>query len=289
VKKKIGFLDYYIDEWHANEYPKMLAASRWGDKFEVAFAWEETPAPGKRPLKKWCDDNHVTAAGSIEELTEKSDAIILLSPGWPEHHERLGGIPLSGGKPVYVDKPMADSFGAARRMFALADSHKTPVMSSSALRFGSHLQTQIAELKDNPVLFAASRGGGQIRGFINYGIHQIEMLVMALGPGASRVMQVFGPDSDIDVMITEYSDGRRGLLNRMPGLGFDLTGRRADGKEFRVAKFTDFFPNMIDNMMEFFMTGEPRIPRAQTLEAMRVFEAGITALRTPGEWVGCPV
>ena len=23
--KKIGFIDYYLDEWHANNYPRMIA------------------------------------------------------------------------------------------------------------------------------------------------------------------------------------------------------------------------------------------------------------------------
>lgn len=288
MKKKIGFLDYYIDEWHANEYPEMLAKSKWQDKFEVAYAWEEIQAPGKRSLKEWCRDNHVAEAGSIEELVEKSDAIVLLSPGWPEHHERLGKIPLVSGKPVYVDKPMSDSLQAAQRMFELADAHKTPVMSSSALRFSSHLQGKLGELQGNPVQFAASRGSGRIRGFINYGIHQIEILVMTLGTGASRVMQTYGPESDIDVLLIEYADGRRGLLNRMPGLAFELIGRCADKKEFKVGEFTDFFPNMIDSMMNFFNTGTPSIPREETLETVRIFDAGIRALEFPGKWIDVP-
>ena len=26
--KKIGFIDYYLDEWHSNNYPKMIPSSR---------------------------------------------------------------------------------------------------------------------------------------------------------------------------------------------------------------------------------------------------------------------
>lgn len=288
VKKKIGFLDRYIDEWHANEYPKLLANSSWKDEFEVAYAYEEIPADGKRDLRKWCGDNHVEAVSSIEEIVEKSDVIVLLSPGWPEFHERLSQVPLSSGKPVYIDKPMADSYAAAARMFAMADKHHTPVTSSSALRFGSQFQSQREGWKGNPVQFASVRGGGVIRGFVNYGIHQIELLVMALGTGASRVMQVYGKDSEIDLMLIDYPDGRRGVLNRMPNLGFELTGRCQDKAEFKASDFNDCFPRMIDNMMRFFATCESSIPRSETLEAMRIFEAGIKALETPGVWVDCP-
>ena len=36
MKKKIRFLDYYIDEWHANEYPKMPPNTHWNDEFEIS-------------------------------------------------------------------------------------------------------------------------------------------------------------------------------------------------------------------------------------------------------------
>ena len=28
--KKIGFIDYYLDEWHANNYPRMIAEASNG-------------------------------------------------------------------------------------------------------------------------------------------------------------------------------------------------------------------------------------------------------------------
>ena len=29
---KIGFIDYFLDEWHANNYPKFIA-QKFGDEF----------------------------------------------------------------------------------------------------------------------------------------------------------------------------------------------------------------------------------------------------------------
>ena len=293
MKKKIGFLDYYIDEWHANSYPGMLAASHWKDEFEIAYAWEEKPASevpgatGKQNLQKWCAARNISAVDSVQELVDKSDAIVLLAPGWPEYHEHLSKLLLSSGKPVYIDKPMTNSYMAAKRMFATADAHNTPIMSSSALRFEPHLKNQLKIFEDNPVRFASCRGSGKVRGFINYGIHQIEILVMLLGTGASRVMQAYDTDSDIDLMLVDYPDGRRGVLNRMPELDYEVIGCCKDHTEFRIDEFTDFFPNMIDNMMQFFATGEPTVPRNQTLETIRIFDAGIKALSAPGIWSNC--
>ena len=41
--KKIGFIDYYISEWHANSYPKWIeeANEALGTDYKVAYAWAE--------------------------------------------------------------------------------------------------------------------------------------------------------------------------------------------------------------------------------------------------------
>ena len=41
--KKIGFVDYYISEWHANNYPAWFkeANEKLGFDYEVAYFWAE--------------------------------------------------------------------------------------------------------------------------------------------------------------------------------------------------------------------------------------------------------
>ena len=41
--KKLGFIDYCLDEWHANNYPAMIADynSKNGTDYRVAYAWAE--------------------------------------------------------------------------------------------------------------------------------------------------------------------------------------------------------------------------------------------------------
>jgi hypothetical protein len=38
--KKIGFVDYYISEWHANNYPKWIeeACKKLGVEYKIAYA-----------------------------------------------------------------------------------------------------------------------------------------------------------------------------------------------------------------------------------------------------------
>ena len=130
--KKIGFIDLFIDEWHANNYPKWFAEAPSGKDFTVAAAWEKAPAGG-RPLAQWCEEMQIPAAKSLEALLEECDCFCVLAPSNPEVHEQLAELPLKSGKSVYIDKPFAPDKAAAERMFALASQHGTRMFSSSGV------------------------------------------------------------------------------------------------------------------------------------------------------------
>ncbi|HAH87034.1 MAG TPA: oxidoreductase, partial [Armatimonadetes bacterium] len=209
MKKKIGFIDYYIDEWHSNNYPRMISEGAYKDKFEVALAWEEITPEGKRPLDAWCREMGIGKAESIEQVVEECDCIVVLSPNNSERHEARGALPLKSGKPVYIDKPFAPSLKVAKRLFAKADKYGTPLMSSSALRFGSHLDNALKEIGTEQVKFASERGGGM--SFKVYCIHQLEIIAMTMGMGAKRIMQC--GNGSWELMTIDYGDGRRAAAN----------------------------------------------------------------------------
>lgn len=285
-KKKIGLIDHYIDEWHACNYPDMIARSRYGRDFEVAYAWEQAPAPGKRPLAAWCGDMGLVPCASIEETVARSDALFILAPTAPEHHERLAEAALKSGKPVYIDKPFCDTAAGAERMFALADLYGTPLTGFSALRFSASFTAMADGWRAAPPRFATARGGGAEGGFRNYGIHPVTMLAMCMGRGARRVMQLFGHGSGVDALMVEYPGGRRGVVTRTPQSPFELTG--AGAEEFSVRASENFFESSMDEVLRFFSGGPEPLGRAEILEAVRIYEAGLAAQASPGVWVDVP-
>ncbi len=279
--KKIGFIDYYIDEWHANNYPKMIRESSYKDKFEVALAWEDIKKEGKKSLDEWCREQNVGKAESLAQVVRECDCIVVLSPDNTEEHERLADLPLRSGKPVYIDKPFAPTLAAAKRLFAKAEKYATPMMSSSALRFGSALENAIKnEIAGEEVNFAAIQGGGV---FQIYAIHQIEMLVMLMGAGAQKVMQC-GTDAS-KLMLVDYGNGRRASINLIPGHPFRLSAQYGKDKCKVINEMPDFFPRFIEGMLKFFDTARPLIPRDQTLAIAALIEAGTKALAKPDKWV----
>ena len=85
--KKIGFVDLYISEWHANNYPAWIkdAAEKLALPYEVAYAYAEqevSPVDG-RTTDEWCEAFGVKKCESIDELCEKSDVIIVSLPPIP--------------------------------------------------------------------------------------------------------------------------------------------------------------------------------------------------------------
>ncbi len=285
MKKKIGFIDYYIDEGHANSYPTLIRDSSYGDRYEVSLAWQAISPPDKKSLKQWCEEQGGGAAESMEQVVAECDCLVVLSPDHPEEHEALADLSLGSGKPVYVDKPFATSLAAARRLSDRAKAHNTPLMSCSALRFSDTLQAILAdEVGKNDVHFVSTRGGGL---FHEYAIHQLEILVMALGVGARRVMQAGNADSD--VMLIDYADGRRGVINLMQAHPFQISIRHGQGQISLLPKIEGFFPRFVEGMLTFFETRESLVPEAELFEIAALLEVGHRALSVPDQWFDVPI
>ncbi len=273
--KKLGFIDLFIDEWHANNYPAWIKTARRGTEFELAYAWEKAPQNG-RPLEKWCADFGVTPLKSMEEVVEKSDAVFVLAPSNPEVHRELAEIPLKSGKPVFVDKPFAPSKADAEAMFELAAKHNTPLMSSSALRFS----TELDAYRNKPgTTYMETTGGG--RSFWEYSIHQIEMIVSVLGTGAKRIMQCGA--NDVEHMVIQYEDDRRASVTYTPNAPF-TTRLVHEGKMIVNPQCSDFFPILLSEILDFFATGKSPIATAQTTEIAALVAAGIKALEAKNVW-----
>lgn len=279
MKKKIGFIDNYIDEWHANNYPSMIKEHGKGE-FEIAMAWEKSSKTGGRDLAAWSKEFGVSPAGSIAEVVGKCDAICVLAPGNPELHEELADLPLKSGKPVYIDKPFAPDIATARRIFNLAEKHQTPVFSSSALRFASEILAAKSSLANEKIEFISVRGGG--RSFEEYGIHQLEMLVSLMGTGIRRIMSCGNGISSRHIIV-DYSDGRRATLTWMPNQNFGIA---VVGEKTSIIpeSLNNYFPNLIRALLEFFQTGIPPVPKEETIEIAAARSTCLAACQTPDKW-----
>ena len=80
---KIGFIDNFLSEWHANNYPDMIRANERARSLGMdvcyAYAKEEVSPYDGVTTDEWCRAHGVRRVGSVEELVDRSDCIAALA------------------------------------------------------------------------------------------------------------------------------------------------------------------------------------------------------------------
>jgi hypothetical protein len=277
--KKIGFIDYFLDEWHAEKYPEWIEEAS-GGQCKVAYAYGKIDSPSGASNSDWCAKKNIELLGSIEEVVEKSDYLIVLSPDYPEFHEELSQLPLRSGKPTYIDKTFATDRKTALALFELAHRHGTPMYSSSALRFA----TEYLETDRLGIETIASIGPGR---FENYSIHQIEPIVSLMKSAPRRLMSI-GTEISPAILIQFANDKQAEVRHFGWECPFSMTINYVSGNAKLIKAESDFFSVFIKNMLSFFETGKPAVDESETIAIITIIEYGIIAAKTPYQWVELP-
>ena len=278
--KKIGFIDYYISEWHADNYPQWIkdASEKMNEDFVVAFAWAELDKSlvDGVTTDEWCNKFNVERCNSIEELCEKSDYVLVLAPTNPETHLGYAKQVLKYKKNTYIDKTFAPDYATAKEIFDIAEKYGTKFFSTSALRFA----TELDEIKD--ALSVDVRGGGS--NIEEYIIRQIEMAVRVLKKSAVRVRIEDEGDNKYTCYV-DFGNDEISTLYFAQGTPFSLSANFKDGIAKNYPIESDFFVNLLSDILRFFVTGETSFDVKETLEVMKIREAVVKGVSNIGEWI----
>src|SRR5208283_2055273 len=131
-----------LDTSHAVEYPRRMqapdcpVASRVPDlraltclRFPSPFQAEQGQDERQAQLSGW----GVRTAADIADATREAAGIMLEINDPAQHLAWFTRVP-ELGKPVFIDKPLADTVAAGTRILGLARAHGTRVASCSPLR-----------------------------------------------------------------------------------------------------------------------------------------------------------
>lgn len=277
--KKIGFVDYYLSEWHANNYPAWIKAANeaLGTAYEVAYAWAELDTSPKDGITtgEWCEKFGATACITIEELCEKSDVILVLAPTDPDKHLPYAKAVLPFGKPTYIDKTFAPDTATAEEILAIAKKYQTPMFSTSALRYA----TELDEIAGSRRLAVTGSG----RTADEYIVHQAEIAVKVLGTGAKRVRAA--KMGLLSVFEIAYNDDRIATMTySQHALPFTVLSDGGDKPRWQQIK-SDFFAALLRDILRFYENGSVSFDTTETVEVMAVREAALKALDTPNTWI----
>lgn len=279
MSRKIGFVDYYISEWHANHYPEWIAQANevLGTDYQVAYAWAELDVSPLDNIStdQWCEKFGVERCATIEELCQKSDCIIVLAPSDPDKHLGYAQKVLPFGKRTYIDKTFAPDYATAKKIFDIAASHNTPFFSTSALRYA----TELKEISDVRSVIVTGNGSN----FEEYSIHMVEMAVMLLKDPAVRVKVESLARQRICRVQTQ--NGKDACLVYSPAANYMVMAQQENGKCRKQLVTSAFFVELLRTILEFFENGVQPFPAEQTLEVMRVRDALLAAEANDGQWM----
>lgn len=233
------------------------------------------------------DQFGVAIVDSPEAVAERSDGILLESVDGRAHLELFRRI-APYGKPVFVDKPFATTVADAKEIVRLARQHNVPLMSCSSLRYAAGLTEALEAAKeaDGPIIGVDCFGPTPLEevmpGLFTYGIHSVEMLYAAMGPGCVEVNTRSNADYDLAVGI--WQDGRIGTVrgNRKGNYRFGATIHRENCILYAdvSAHPKPYYASLLERVMEMFQTGVAPIPIEESLELIRFIEASNESAET---------
>lgn len=282
-----------LDTSHVTAFTSILNDPKNLDKFGVKIV---AGFPGGSPdlpdsanridgfTKTLKEKYKVEIVDSIEDLLKKVDVVFLESVDGRPHLKQAIPV-LKAGKKLFIDKPMAASLADVLMIFQLAAQHKTPVFSSSSLRYGS----AIAGIRKNPkkignVVGCFTYGPCPLEkthpDLFWYGIHGVETLFTVMGTGCQSVTRTHTKGAD--VVTGAWNDGRigtfRGVRDGSASYGAVVFG----GKGVYTAPGSGDYKALMEEACQFFKTGKAPVSAEETIEIFAFMEAADESKRNGG-------
>lgn len=276
--RSIGFLDYNLDNYHANVFVSLI------HKDLAARGWrvERCHAADEKSGRAWAEANGVRYAATLDDLRD-CDGFMILAPSNPEVHLDMARRLFRFGKPVYVDKTFAPDFATARKIFQLGDRHDVPVITSSALRCCASLDRVLKDLggRDTVRHMSAWSPG---RSFEEYAVHPIEMIVSVMGHAIRRVR--CDSDGAHHQFQFEYAGGRTAnvVLHLESKSHYQAVVSTRESSVHVDVNADPFFKDLCGLVLDFFEAGKEIIDRRQSLAIARVRDL-VSNRAARGRWL----
>lgn len=288
--KRVGIIG--LDTSHSIAFTKALNAEKpeaalKGYKVVAAYPYgSKTIESSFKRIAGYTEDMKklgVEIVDSIAALLKKVDVVMLETNDGRLHLEQALPV-LKAGKRLFIDKPIAASLKDTKAIFDASIKYKTPLFSSSSLRYAENL----ASMRDGSLLgkltgadtFSPASLESTHPDLLWYGIHGVEMLFTILGVGCESVVRVHHPDTD--VVVGTWADGRigtyRGLRAGKVGYGGTAFGEKGIAT---VGKYNGYTP-LLYEVINFFDTGIVPIAPEETTEIVAFIEAADESKRQNG-------
>ena len=287
---KLGIIG--LDTSHAVAFTKILNDPDnphhvKGAKVVAAFKGGSPDIPSSRDrvdryTKTLVEDFGVKLYPTIEAMCGKVDAVLLESVDGRPHLKQAKPV-IEAGLPLFIDKPVAGSLKDAIAIFDLAQKRKVPMFTSSSLRFAKGTLA-VRGGSIGKVTYCETHSPCSLEphhpDLFWYGIHGVESLFTALGPGCISVRR--GKTEDGKIKVTgKWTGDRTGVYREGKGFGGKAVGSKGESE---VGKF-DGYPPLIREIVTFLKTGDAPVTPEESIAIYAFMEAADESKRRGGEEV----
>ena len=208
----------------------------------------------------------------IATLLTKVDAVLLESVDGRPHLAQFREI-AKGGKPVFIDKPLASTLADARAIARVAKENNVRWFTSSSLRFSDGIPALRLEGLNGVIAW----GPGPMEAHHQldltwYGIHTVETLYALMGQGCVEVTRTFAADAE--VVTGKWKDGRVGTIRlHRPYSAFGATAFSLKVIKSSEKDFYTGYKGLLKEIVLFFQGGKAPVDEAETLEMFAFMDA----------------
>jgi predicted dehydrogenase len=226
----------------------------------------------------------VEIVDSIETLLKKVDVVLLESVDGRPHLEQARPV-IAAGKPLYIDKPVAGSLADAVAIFRLAERHKVPCFSSSSLRFSPGIMGMRNDPRVGEVLGCDAYGPCHLEphhpDLFWYGVHGVETLYTIMGTGCETVTRTHA--DGVDFVTGSWKGGRVGTFRGIRAGKADYGALVFGTKGVVAAGRYEGYEPLVRAIARFFVTKDPPVSAAETIEMFTFMEAADESKRQGGK------
>lgn len=288
AEKTIGIIG--CDTSHTIAFTKIMNVDRadWCKDFKITVAYQY----GSKSIKE-CVDRYekyipqlkemgVEMVDSIDELLNRCDYVCLETCDGCEHLAQAEQV-FKSGKLVFIDKPLAENFTNAKKIYELGKKYNAKYFSSSVLRYPDEVQDVIAGKYGKVTggdFFSPYGIEPSHARYPWYAIHGFEPLVAVMGVGAKSVKTTCLGDQE--VIVVTYKDGRIATLRlNQKSWNYGGTVYTDKGKPVILPGYKGY-ECLLKRILEFFRTGVVPVPNEETLEIFAIMDAAEKSLGAAG-------
>lgn len=243
----------------------------------------------------WAED--VAGATDIPVIVRKPEHLIgMVDAAIVDHRDGKRHLPaarplLRAGLPLFIDKPFCCSVGEGRRFLAEAAKRRVPVTSFGVVPLQQGARKAIREVKRLGRLLSVTTSGpadlcSKYSGIFFYGIHQIDLIVRAVGLDFTHARINRSGNGGTATMW--YRDGMVATANllpkKCPGFHFTAVGEKGVVSR-KLAHDSDPYLTGIKSFVKTFRGGKPLYSAREILAPIAILEALQKSLKAGGRKV----